>query len=385
MQDLRSEGTADTAMGVPAHPTEVVVERRRGLALFPFTLPVATWPASSWLRQHRALLWSIHSLWALAWGVAFIWLGARHFAWLRVAFLYISFIWVTSLVAPLISGAPQLSGRQRAVARGLVNYFNKSFYQQLLFFVLPIYAASVTWGSANMIFVAIVAASAVLSTLDLVYDDHLSVNPTLTAIFFGFNVFVCVNVALPVLWSIGHQTAIRTSAALALVGFATLRFRWRHLASPRRVASLLATVAIVATAVEWARPIVPPAPLRLLSATFGVGIDRAQPAVTGALATLPLGFDGRVYGITAISAPLGLKDRVRHRWASGDRELYRSPYYTITGGRNEGFRLWTSALVAASPGDPQPLDLWVETEGGQIIGRARLAAPAARTPGTPKP
>ena len=61
------------------------------------------------------------------------------------------------------------------IVRTSVYIFNKNFYQQVLFFVLPIYYASATLSSRNFLFVLLLVASALLSTLDIVYDRHLSV------------------------------------------------------------------------------------------------------------------------------------------------------------------------------------------------------------------
>lgn len=325
----------------------------------------------AWLHRRQVLLWWGHTTWALAWGVMFMWLGSRQFAWLRWAFVYIAFIWVSSRFLPAVTTWRRLSDRQSAAARAVVNYFNKNFYQQLLFFVLPIYWGSVTWGSPNVVFVGIVAVSALLATIDLVYDRHVAASRALTAVFFGFNLFVCLNVALPVLWSVSNLAAMRVSAVLALAGFATLHYRLPRFRHPVARRSLLATAVLLACFVEWGRPLVPPAPLRLVSAEFGQGIKRGGPAVIDPLQSMPRGYQGRIYGVSAIRAPLGLKDRVRHRWVLGARTVQTSPYYTVTGGRLEGFRLWTSVVIDTA-GDER-LDLWVETEGGQIIGRGRLA------------
>jgi hypothetical protein len=325
-----------------------------------------TW---AWLHGHDVLLWWLHSSWALAWGVAFMWLGSRQFAWLRVAFVYITFIWISSLFLPALADWPRLTPSQRGVVRAIVNYFNKNFYQQLLFFVLPIYGASVTWGSPNMLFVAIVGASAVFSTFDVVYDRRISARREPAAVFFAFNLFVCVNVALPVLWSISTLHAMRVSGVLALLGFATLRYQLRRLASRQVIGALLASAVVIAFFVEWGRPLVPPAPLRLVSAQFGLELDRQRLVASRPVASIPPAFDGRLYAVSAIHAPLGLRDRIRHRWIADGREVYRSPYYTVTGGRTQGFRLWTSARVRGLPAGVR-LIAWVETEGGQIVGRA---------------
>jgi hypothetical protein len=333
--------------------------------------------AWAWLHAHALLLWWLHSLWALAWGVAFMWLGSRQFTWLRVAFVYFAIIWATSLLLRLIVDGERLSPRSSSRTRLVVNYVNKNFYQQMLFFVLPIYWASASWGAPNLLFVAIVALSALLSTSDVIYDRHVSTDPDLTAIFFAFNLFVCANVALPILWSLSTLDAMRLAAVLALAGFVTLRFHPGHFARARTWVVLAAAAALLAFFIEWGRPLVPPAPLRLVSTQFGLGLSRHRLTVASPVQALEAGHDGPVFGVSAIHAPLGLKDRVRHRWTAGGHELFRSGYYEVAGGRQQGYRLWTS--VRLPRGIPAgALELWVETEGGQLIGRARLPVVAAR-------
>jgi hypothetical protein len=55
------------------------------------------------------------------------------------------------------------------------------------------------------------------------------------------------------------------------------------------------------------------------------------------------------------------------------RIVCASPFYDIVGGREEGFRLWTSCVFPSIPrSGTVRVDL--ETEGGQLIGRALLKA-----------
>jgi hypothetical protein len=78
-----------------------------------------------------------------------------------------------------------------------------------------------------------------------------------------------------------------------------------------------------------------------------------------------------VYGVTAIYAPLGLRDRIGHRWYQDGRLVYTSPFYTLEGGRQEGFRLWTSAPVTmVQPGTR--LRVEVRTEAGQLVGLSEI-------------
>ena len=328
-------------------------------------------PVVDLLRRHERMLWGLHSLWALALGIGVMWMGARHYAWLRVTLFYIAFLWATSLFVPALVDRPGTNRRWRGRLRLVINYFSKNFYQQLLFFLLPFYYASATGWSVNMLFVALVAASALISTLDVVFDQHLSVRRGLTAVFFAFNLFASINVMLPTLWSISNRVALPVSAALAAVAFATIRYRLAELARFEvRLHVGLAGILLILVA-ALGRPMIPPAPLRVLHTEFGQGINRRAFEVTRPIDALPLQQAGRVYAVTSIYAPLGLRDRIGHRWYQDGRLVYASPFYWLEGGRADGFRLWTSGPVTkVQPGTRLRVD--VRTEAGQLVGRAEL-------------
>lgn len=325
------------------------------------------------MHRHEVLLWSLHSLWALALGIVVMWAGSHNYAWIRVTILYIAFLWVASLFVPGLVDPPDRPTRWRGRLRLVINYFSKNFYQQLLFFLLPIYYASATAWSPNLLFVAFLAASALLSTFDVFYDRHLSVRRDLTAVFFAFNLFACINVMLPVLWRISNRVALPVSAALAVGAFATIRYRLGDLAKfqVRRQVGL-AGIALVLL-VALGRPLIPPAPLRLLATEFGQGVDRQTFQVTHPFDSLPDGWSGRVYAVTSIYAPLGLSDRIGHRWYVDGRLVWTSPYYKVEGGRKDGFRLWTAIPIrAVRPGERLRVEAW--TEAGQLVGRAGIRA-----------
>ncbi len=328
---------------------------------------------AAFLQRHDRLLWSLHSLWALALGIVVMWAGARNYAWLRVTIFYLAFLWLTSLVVPTLVDSPERGTHWRGRLRLVINYFTKNFYQQLLFFLLPIYYASATVWSINLVFVAFVAASALISTLDVFFDQHLSVRRGLTAVFFAFNLFACINVMLPVVFRISNGVALRASAILAVLAFATIRYRLGELARYRaRLHVGLAAIALVLL-VAVGRPLIPPAPLRLLRSEFGLGVNRQTLQIVAPVASLPPGWSGRLYTVTAIYAPLGLRDRVGHRWYLDGGLVYASPYYTLEGGRPGGFRLWTSAPLAAVRAGAA-VRVEVRTEAGQLIGRAQVVS-----------
>ncbi len=86
---------------------------------------------------------------------------------------------------------------------------------------------------------------------------------------------------------------------------------------------------------------------------------------------LPAGYTGRLYALTAVVAPLGLVEKVSHRWYVDGAEVFASRHYAIAGGRKDGYRLWTSmALQRLPPAAEVRVD--VVTQGGQLIGRAAI-------------
>lgn len=327
---------------------------------------------TNWFQRHKDKLWWFHSAYALLLGVGIMWLGARNYNYLRVTLLHVGFIWLSSLYLPRLLNRPWLAPRWGERLRLLVNFFNKNLYQQVLFFILPIYYGSATLSSVNFLFVIVLAISALLSTLDVVYDRHLSVRRGLTAQFFAFNLFALINVMLPVLWSIGNNWATRFSALLAALAFTTI---FQPFAESKRgrgmFAASLAVVLIGLT--EWARPLIPPAPLHLVAADFGGDYQAATKAVSPILLEVAPGPARRLHVVTPIRAPLGLKEPVQHRWYKDGKLIWASPFIEVTGGREQGFRLWTNyQFDAIEAGAAVRVD--AVTEGGQLIGRAKIAA-----------
>lgn len=324
--------------------------------------------------RHATQLWWAHSLYALALGVVLMWLGSRHFTWLRVAGFHIAAIWSFSLLLANYVDRADHTSVWWARVRLVINYVTKNFYQQILFFILPIYAASATLRSWNVLFVIVLAASAVVSTLDLVYDRRIAAQRRLSGLFFAFNLFAAVNVALPVLAGTSTLVAYRAGTLGAMVGYITIARRPSDLARPKTWRFVAAGAAAVVLTMEIMRPMVPPAPLRLAGTEFGAGLDRRELRISQRLDRQPEG-GGRIFASTAILASTGLNDRVELRWSHGGRRVSVSNPYTIEGGRADGFRLWTSVTL---PQDVAPANvrLDVVTAGGQLIGRADL--PPAR-------
>ena len=207
------------------------------------------------------------------------------------------------------AGGPSRASRRGGAAalRLVINYFHKNFYQQLLFFLLPVYYASATRLVARTCCSSsFLAVSALVSTLDVFYDRHLSVRRGLLAVFFAFNLFACINVMLPTLWSISNRVALPLSAGLAVRGVrhdpVPAARTWRRsrcggtsALPPSRwsCSSALGPAADPARAAQGAARRV-----RHAASTADAAGRRRRPTA------LPAGWSGRLYAVTAIYAPL---------------------------------------------------------------------------------
>jgi hypothetical protein len=320
------------------------------------------------IKSRETLLWWLHSIWALLFGLGMMWLGAKNFIYLRIIVFHIGFIWLSSLFLPALLHSRWFSPSWQERVRLVVNYFNRNFYQQLLFFLLPIYYASTTMGSRNMVFLVLLSISAVLSTMDVIYDRYLSVRWQLTAVFFAFNLFASINVMLPVMLAVSHHWSLWISAILALIGFHSMLYRLSGVRGRSARLLLVAAACVLLAMITVFSPYIPPAPLTLASAQFGKAVQSLQ--IVGPLSAIPAD-PGKIFVVTAIRAPLGLKESVRHRWYVDGRRLWTSRDYSFSGGNRDGYRIWTQINWSKDlKGNILTVD--VETGNGQLIGRARL-------------
>jgi hypothetical protein len=217
----------------------------------------------------------------------------------------------------------------------------------------------------------LLVVSAVLSTLDTVYDDHISRKWHLIGLFLAFNIFASFNVMFPVLFRISNTTALVLSGGLAAAVFASLSFKHSALAGRGRVLVSVAGALVLSLVVLLGRSFVPPAPLRLVNGEFGTSIERGDLKIREPLRQFPAEPGQKLYFLSAVKAPMGLEETIRHVWYLDGDKVHESRSGSILGGRREGFRFWSSPGVLKG-GQGKKLTVDVVTQGGQLIGRSRL-------------
>lgn len=258
--------------------------------------------------------------------------------------------------------------------------------QSGLWLALPFYAMATTWSSGNALFTVVLLGLAIVSCFDRTMREHVLARDGLAISFVAISTLAVAQLVLPVVLGLApRHAALLAGAAAALAGGSFVAFEgasggWsRRFApgvlgrGPRRAAlarlALLAVLGAIGT--RLLLPWIPPAPLRLASATFALGRDGLDPR--DPVVSLPAG-PGSAFVFVAIEAPRGLRESVQLEVDDGaPRE--RRPL-EILGGRAGGYRLWTDVHLAGA----RRVRASVRTLGGQIVGRLTASVAEERAP-----
>jgi hypothetical protein len=248
--------------------------------------------------------------------------------------------------------------------RGAAGFVAANLAQNVLWFCAPLYVLSTTWTSGHAAFTLLLAGLCLLSCFDRVLHERVLATPRRAAPFVGVTALAALQLFLPLLTGLAPRHTIFASGAGAAL--LTLPLLPRDDIPTRRMLGLLALAAVAGAVFAWlALPWLPPAPLRLVSASFALARNGLDPA--SAVSELPVG-GGPAYVFFAIEAPLGLHEVVRLH-VSGDHDLTTRPL-EIEGGRAGGYRLW----AGFEPRVPGRIHALVRTAGGQVVGEVSIDA-----------
>jgi hypothetical protein len=351
--------------------------------------PAATSPSR--LRRIARRLWWLHSCVALAFGAGvmlFARAGLAHADKIMIA-LFAS--WLIMFVALRFIVGPANRRDQETIARRGVrvatNYIIKQLYQQMFFFLTPLYASSATWSLAswNWWLAPLLFVCAVISTLDLVFDNFVMERRLLAAAMYGLAMFGVLNVMLPLVAGLDHRNGLLVAAAATPAAVAMLSFPLRQVIAPYGVLSVVTASSGLVAAAWYGRQLVPPAPLTMVETTVGHGTPGSYECLPGSKHQIRTDqLDGLRCG-AMLREPGGLKEDVIQIWSRRGHELARMTpeHLRCQDGDGEVFR------SVFPPGElpSDPLGTWActtMTVGGQLVGvrRFKLVAPP-REPAAP--
>ena len=336
--------------------------------------------ARLFLRDHGRKIWWLHSVYALGIGagvVLFAQRGFSHARWLAVA---LGFAWLLVVLVFRVFGS---GGEHRAfdttdtkarVHFYVMTYALKNLYQWMLFFLLPFYWKSTTFDAPNAWFVLLLAACAVLSTIDIVFDRVLMRWRALGSLFHGITLFGCLNLVVPALFPDTRTLwSLLAAAAVTVLGFWTLHVTGRVLRKKAYIAIFVASLGLGVGAAYGARAAIPPVPMYVSSAAVGPK-QLADGRLAMEVKTLHPSVIQELVAVTDVVVPGGKGDRLRHVWRHEGHEVHRSTEETSRIAGPKGVVRLRSSLT----GKDLPADLvggwWVdvETEDGQLVGRTEF-------------
>jgi predicted secreted protein len=313
--------------------------------------------------RHARAFWILHSLWALAQGVAVAVLAEErpdYGAWL---FGLLALVWLSTL---FFCRSALVVARPGSLRVGFVSYATRVLYQQTLFFLLPFYVRSTTPSSPNLAFTVALALLALLACLDLSFDRWLRRSPAFGATFFFAVAYATLQVVLPLAARVQFEHAQPLALGLALVAALVSVGLPR---GPERAARLRGVLpaAGLALALLAAPLLVPPAPLRV--AGFEVETHAHS-----------------VRAVVRVAAPVPVPVDVTLQWQRGRALLRASRGVSITA-HGGGFRVWDDLSLARlelGADERGPVRIEVRTATGQLVGRRALPSGIGARAGAPR-
>jgi predicted membrane channel-forming protein YqfA (hemolysin III family) len=275
--------------------------------------------------------------------------------------------WPWLLIEPFVRR--WLERRRPGVGNWIVNFISQSLQQELLFFSLPFVLGASQPDAGHVVFVVVLAAAALVSTLDPVYEKWIAAHAAARLLFHGYCTWIAALIVLPIVSRLPVERALSVSIFVVLV--------WAILSLPQALIALqtwrrrvvwLAAIVVLPVLVWQFRSQIPAAGLAVTEARITQSIEELTPGPeVRRLSSTQLG-EGLI-AFAAIRAPTGLLQTVVFQWRHG-REV-ENIVETIRGGRQQGWRTWSrKQIFPAEPAGSWTVDIL--TPQGQLLKRLRF-------------
>jgi len=331
-------------------------------------------PPPGKLKRILRKIWWLHSGFALSFGVGVMLFARAGLAHADKVMIALFASWTLLFIALRFIVGPANRREQETLARKGIrvatNYVIKQFYQQMFFFLTPLYASSATWSfkSWNWWLAPLLLVCAVLSTMDLVFDHFVMERRWLASGIYGLAMFALLNVLLPLVVGCDHATGLIVAAAATPAAVALLSFSLRSVLSPQGAILTLVMTGALLGAVWYGRAFIPPAPLAMPETSVGHGSYGEYECLPASKHQIRIDQLDKLRCGSLLREPGGLKEPVVHVWLHGATEVSRqTPTRFACDG--DGIVYRSELEPATMPKDP--LGKWTcetWTIGGQLVG-----------------
>ena len=330
----------------------------------------------TFFKRHGRKIWWLHSAYALGLGITVVTFAQKGFDHARYLAASASAAWLLVILFFRVFGSGRKQSHEHAAPKVKLRFFAmtyalKNLYQGMLFFLLPFYWKSTTFGSPNMWFVIVLGACALLSTLDIVFDRVVFRFRAIASVFHAVALFGAAALAVPALFPETRTlVSLLVATAISVLAFWTMHFDLAMLKAKRWLA-LFAFTMLAAVGIAYeGRTVIPPVPmyvahgavgtLLLPDGRLGMEVSDLHPSVID-----------KLVAITDVVVPGGHGDRLFHVWRHNGAEIHRATEDTTADSNVKG----TVRLRSGLTPEQLPTNLlgqWsvdVETEDGQLVGR----------------
>ncbi|HEY5921328.1 MAG TPA: DUF5924 family protein [Kofleriaceae bacterium] len=358
-------------------------------------------PPASLLRRLIKKAWWLHSGFALSFGVGVMLFARAGLAYADKVMMALFISWALMFIAlRFIVGPANRREDENMIRKGVrvaTNYVIKQFYQQMFFFLTPLYASSATWSFAswNWWLAPLLLVCAIVSTMDLVFDNFIMERRFLASAMYGLAMFAMLNVMLPLLLGLDHKTGLTVAAAATPLSVALLSFSLKQVLSPQGALLTFGITGALLAGVTYGRAVIPPAPLAMPESAIGHGTAGSYECLPASKHHLRADqLDGLRCG-SMLREPGGLKESVVHVWTFRGIQIV-PPIKPDELQCHDGDATFFRSYFPQDQLPRNPVGTWsceTYTLGGQLVGLRKFqvvaADPAASStptkPAPPKP
>lgn len=273
---------------------------------------------------------------------------------------WLSAILFSRFLSPPVQVAEEDVSKNSNVVRFASRTLVTGIYQNVLFFLVPIWFGSATLCSANIAFPMILCAIALFSCFDGPFAEHVLSRRLRRSIVSGVILFAVSVPALCVLTFLSVRISVALSAGGAALASVVLGTSADHRGKRFLFGVTISAIALVAF--YFAAPFLPPTPVQCLESAAATGVADKDPVKVD---TQFIRGTSKVFAHFAVAAPDRYAQEIHFQWYANGEKRGKPIASKIVGGRKHGFRTWT--YISKPSSGRYRVDLL--TADRQLIGR----------------